>query len=143
MWGDKHRMMCRGFSLAAQHHEHLERRVCGVAMLAKPKSEAWLLCALRPPAYQHCAALEDEPGNDASPRSLKIQLMEALGVEADPTPAVLERLDAGEIDAIRIDMPSFNQLRRELRAALEQLGYRVEPGSLGAETPLLQHGAEE
>jgi hypothetical protein len=142
MWGDKYKMMCRGFSLAAQHHEHLERRVCGVAMLAKPKSEAWLLCALRPPAYQHCAALEDEPGNDASPRSLKAQLMEALGVEGDPTPVVLERLGAGALDASRIVMPSFNQLRCDLRAALERLGYRVEPGSLGAETPLLQHAEE-
>ena len=46
----------------------------GVPMVPKPKSEAWLLCALKENPYQHCASLEDESGNDASPNSLKKQL---------------------------------------------------------------------
>ncbi len=50
----------------------------GVPMLAKPKSEAWLLCAAKDNPYQHCAALENLPGNDDSPASAKMQLDDAL-----------------------------------------------------------------
>lgn len=130
MWSDKYRMMCRGF-------EDMMRqdgcKVRGVAMLATPKSEAWLLCALRAPVYQRCAALEDEPGNDASPNALKGQLARVLGEDGDVTPAVLSYIRAGHIDALRIDMPSFNQFRRDLREALAVLCYPVECGALGAE----------
>jgi len=52
----------------------------GVAMIPKPKSEAWLLCALRNKAYENCQKLEDRSGNDDSPNSLKKEL-DALGIE--------------------------------------------------------------
>ncbi|NGZ26461.1 MAG: hypothetical protein G8345_06200 [Magnetococcales bacterium] len=42
----------------------------GVAMLAKPTSEAWLLCALKN-QYQGCARLEELPGNRESDRHPK------------------------------------------------------------------------
>jgi hypothetical protein len=106
-------------------------------MLAKPKSEAWLLCALRPTnKYQSCAALEDESGNDASPNSLKAQLAHALGVPAATTEALLDAIDADRIDALQIDMPSLNQLRHDLRLALDALGYQNIPeGTAGPERP--------
>jgi len=43
----------------------------GVAMIPKPKSEAWLLCALKNKPYESCEKLEDRSGNDDSPNSLK------------------------------------------------------------------------
>lgn len=130
MWSDKYKMMCRGFELMTQQEGC---RVRGVAMLAKPKSEAWLLCALRTPAYQRCAALEDESGNDASPNALKGQLARVLDEDGDVTPAVLSHIEDRRIDALHIDMPSFNQFRRDLREALSALGYAVEVGALGTE----------
>ncbi|UOO85695.1 hypothetical protein [Neisseria arctica] len=44
----------------------------GVAMLAKPKSESWLLCLVD--SYQNGQKYEEGPGNDDSPKSLKKQL---------------------------------------------------------------------
>lgn len=49
----------------------------GVAMLPKPKSEAWLLCAIQN-NYQHCANLEDLSGNDNAPNNAKKLLNQAL-----------------------------------------------------------------
>ena len=37
----------------------------GVPMLAKPKSEAWLLAACKNDPYQHCHLLENESGNES------------------------------------------------------------------------------
>ena len=64
-WQEKWDSICDGFKAAK-----FER---GVPMLPKPKSEAWLLCAWGK-NYVSCDALEDAPGNDASPNSLKKQL---------------------------------------------------------------------
>jgi hypothetical protein len=64
------RSMLTGFEV-----EHIST---GVPMIPKPKSEAWILCALRN-NYQHCAKLEDESGNDRSPNPLKQQLEDYLG----------------------------------------------------------------
>lgn len=90
----------------------------GVPMLPKPKSEAWLLCALKSPQpYQNCAELERASGNDRSPRSLKQQLTEVLG--QNPTREVLcDQLRSWKVDVFRIDMPSFNAFRERLEAAL-------------------------
>jgi len=47
----------------------------GVPMLPNPKSEAWLLCALKKPRpYQDCDRIEAGSGNAAAPDSLKAQL---------------------------------------------------------------------
>ena len=47
-------------------------------MIPKPKSEAWVLCALSK-LYKECDELEDRSGNDNSPNSLKRELEELLG----------------------------------------------------------------
>jgi hypothetical protein len=112
-WRDKVQSMLNGFA-----YEAFEG---GVPMVPNPKSEAWLLCALRQQQpYQHCQSLEDASGNDASPNSLKAQLAAALGEH--PGASLLASLvEQGRVDAHRIDMPSFNQFKR-------CLAHRLHPG---------------
>lgn len=102
----------------------------GVPMVPRPKSEAWLLCALKEPAYQHCEALEDAPGNDRSPRSLKGRLTETIGHEAtaeEQAQWVRER----RVDPAQIEMPSFEAFRGALEQALRRIGLPPAPGSDG------------
>lgn len=87
-------------------------------MVPRPKSEAWLLCALRPSAYANCAQLEDASGNDASPNSLKQQLEKVAGAASADEQA--QWLRDGTVDVNRIDMPSFNAFRGELERALNR-----------------------
>lgn len=54
----------------------------GIPMVPRPKSEAWLLCAVKENPYQHCGSLEDLPGNDNSPNSAKQMLARSLGMDA-------------------------------------------------------------
>src|SRR5262249_19782881 len=68
---DRRRSMLDGFA-----EEHFPR---GVPMIPKPKSEAWLLCALKANPYQNCADLEDRSGSDHAPNPLKGELNECLG----------------------------------------------------------------
>jgi hypothetical protein len=94
---------------------------------AAPKSEAWLLCALRPPGYANCALLEDASGNDASPNSLKQQLA-ALSGGTDPSAD--EQADwvvTGAVDPLRIDMPSFNAFKQALHTAAQNAGWPLLP----------------
>jgi hypothetical protein len=107
-WQEKFDSIKRGFEIV----EYL----CGVPMVPRPKSEAWLLCALRPPAYADCAQLEDASGNDASPNSLKHQLEKVAGEIGADGQAHWVRERA--VDVQRIDMPSFNAFRSELERAL-------------------------
>lgn len=53
----------------------------GVPMVPRPKSEAWMLCGFfkRENATRDCHWLEDEPGNDASPNSLKARMANHVG----------------------------------------------------------------
>jgi hypothetical protein len=97
LWSEKHRSMLDGFA-----EEEFSR---GVPMLPKPKSEAWVLCALKN-QYEGCNTLEDRSGNDNSPNSLKKELQKHLG--EPPTREVLCRLVTDRaIDVQRIEMPSF------------------------------------
>jgi hypothetical protein len=111
-WRDKVQSMLNGFAF-----EGFEG---GVPMVPNPKSEAWLLCALKgQQPYQHCESLEGASGNDASENSLKAQLAAALGEH--PGASLLASLvQQGRVDAHRIDMPSFNQFKR-------CLGHRLHP----------------
>ncbi|MDQ7016882.1 MAG: hypothetical protein Q9N68_10960 [Gammaproteobacteria bacterium] len=84
----------------------------GVPMIPKPKSEAWLLCALSKD-YQHCDALESESGNDNAPHSLKTQLARVLAGEVSAQ-GIADRVREHNIDVCRIDMPSFNQFKCRL-----------------------------
>ncbi|MDZ7616491.1 MAG: hypothetical protein U1E05_05760 [Patescibacteria group bacterium] len=109
LWEDKRLSMINGFA-----QEEFPR---GVPMIPKPKSEAWLLCALKPNPYQGCNALEQRSGNDRSPNSLKAELAEGLG-----EPASREMLNSlladGTIDIHRIRMPSFDAFRSDLEQAI-------------------------
>lgn len=113
-WSDKWQSMRSGFQRAG-----LGAR--GVPMLPKPKSEAWLLCAVAN-AYQHCQALEDLPGNDDSPHSAKMQLQAALGGDAS-TEAQLNWLAEHGFDhqAVAADMPSYQQFKASLAAAIDEV----------------------
>jgi hypothetical protein len=91
----------------------VEQISTGVPMIPKPKSEAWILCALRN-QYQNCGKLEDESGNDDAPNSLKQQLEEYLG-EPGSRIVLNDKIDAGEIDIDRIkDMPSLTAFKNRL-----------------------------
>lgn len=109
-WGLKRQSMIDGFEAAGFEH--------GVPMIPKPKSEAWLICALKPTPYASCAALENRSGNDHSPKSLKSELEALLGEPA--TREVLNSLvEGGRVDPARIDMPSFLAFRDRLISVLE------------------------
>lgn len=90
----------------------------GIALVPKPTSEAWFICATKPIPYQHCTQLEHElSGNDRSPeRAPKTILGQHLG-NPGYTRHDLNNL-VGEIDVTRIDMPSFNQLREQVKTAI-------------------------
>lgn len=92
----------------------------GVPMLPQPKSEAWLLCACRQPAYQHCEQLEQESGNDRSPNPLKAQL-DALLDGASSAVQLTDAVRCGRVDPQRIDMPSYNAFRARLEEVLGQV----------------------
>ncbi len=97
-----------------------EKVETGVPMVPKPKSEAWLLCALRN-KYQHCAALENKSGNDKSPNNLKKQLHKYLG-EPATRELLNDKIDQGEIHINRIeDMPSLNKFKERLDEVLDRL----------------------
>ncbi|WP_413663219.1 hypothetical protein ACG1BZ_19245 [Microbulbifer sp. CNSA002] len=108
-WRDKRKSILAGF--AAEGYE------LGVAMIPKPKSEAWLLCAVKDNPYQHCEHLENESGNDCAQNPLKTQLDNALDNNSS-THAVNERVRNKEINAELIDMPSLNVFKEDLRQAV-------------------------
>jgi hypothetical protein len=110
-WQAKWDSMIGGFRFEDYH--------CGVPMLPKPKSEAWVLCALKPQQpYQHCRRIEDASGNDASPNSLKIQLEVVLG-EPGSCEVLVDKVKNAEIDPFQItDMPSFLAFRCHLESVL-------------------------
>ncbi|WP_310485297.1 hypothetical protein [Chamaesiphon sp. VAR_48_metabat_403] len=104
-WQDKWKSMLNGFEAG--------QISTGVPMIPKPKSEAWVLCALRN-KYQNCGKIEDESGNDDSPNSLKQQLEEYLG-ESGSRMLLNDKIDAGEIDLNQIiDMPSLTAFKNRL-----------------------------
>jgi hypothetical protein len=110
-WRVKQKSMLDGFDV--------EEFETGVPMVPNPKSEAWLLCALKHnQPYQHCNTLEKESGNDNAPRSLKSQLEHALGEK--PTRELLSKMvQTRKVDAEKIDMESFNAFCECLQSVLE------------------------
>lgn len=105
-WADKRESMIQGFKA--------EKFELGVPMVPKPKSEAWLLCATKTNPYQHCAALEDESGNDKAGRvPLKDQLSASLNGDSS-TEHLNELVNDRQIDVEQIDMPSFNVFKADL-----------------------------
>jgi hypothetical protein len=114
-WPDyeaKRLSMAHGF--LAQEFEN------GVPFVAQPKSEAWLLCALKND-YKHCAVLEGRSGNDDSPKSLKGELETHLG-EPATREKLNELIDDGEIDLAQIiDMKSMTDFQDSMKAVLGRI----------------------
>lgn len=112
LWQDKHQSMIEGFRDGGI--------TTGVPMLAKPISEAWLLCALKN-QYQGCAVLENVSASPQSPHSLKKQLQEVLG-ENTGGDFLSDKVKSNEIDISRIDMPSMNAFKNRMDQVLDSLG---------------------
>jgi hypothetical protein len=107
LWSTKRQSMIQGFT-----EEKLTR---GVAMVPKPKSEAWLLFALKY-KYQQAEVLENRPGNDHSPNSLKAELEDHSGVLLGEDLNAL--ISSRQVDFEKMDMPSFHAFRADLEKAI-------------------------
>jgi hypothetical protein len=103
LWEDKRQSMLDGFE-----EERFSR---GVPMIPRPKSEAWLICALK--RNRACESLESRSGNDNSPHSLKAELNALLG--AQPSREKLcDLVNEKKVDINKITMPSFDRFRARL-----------------------------
>ena len=109
-WKHKRDSMINGFQ--AEGFEF------GVPMIPKPKSEAWLLCAVKENPYQACGGLEDESGNDSAEHPLKAQLSAALNGK-DSIDEINDMLLKGSIDVHQIDMLSFNAFKDNLKEVVK------------------------
>lgn len=111
LWQDKWQSMRNGF-------DRSPLGLRGVPMLPKPKSEAWLLCAVQN-NYQHCQPLEDLSGNDAVAGSAKALLDHAMHGNASTQEQVTWLADNGfDHAAVASMMPSYNQFKQSMAAAM-------------------------
>ncbi|PZW62873.1 hypothetical protein F471_04505 [Pseudomonas sp. URMO17WK12:I1] len=114
VWGEKHQSIVSGFERAGYRS--------GVPMLALPKSEAWLLCAIKDNPYQNCADLERLSGNDDSPNSAKSQLEAFLG-ERGSREKILEWMEQNPFDHDEVSrqMGSYSAFKERMTEVLEGL----------------------
>jgi hypothetical protein len=115
-WSDKRNSMLKGFAV-----ENLE---LGVPMVPNPKSEAWILCAVKDNPYQACGNIENESGNDNSPNPLKQQLQGALDGK-NSTEELNGMMHSGAIDVLQIDMNSYNHFKDDLLAVVRTVSGKV------------------
>jgi len=106
IWEDKVESIENGFKM--------EKFTRGVAMVPKPKSEAWLICALKKEPYMQCNKLEDRSGNDDSPNNLKDEL-KSFNISLD---TINDMIRNEQIDIEKIDMPSFKYFAEKLNNLL-------------------------
>ncbi|MFJ5400656.1 hypothetical protein [Pectobacterium sp. CHL-2024] len=94
----------------------------GIAMIPRPKSEAWMLCAIQND-YQHCARLEDTlPGNDDAPNSAKMQLDEAMAHASGSQDQVNWIWEHNfDVAALADEMESYREFSQGLKRALDSL----------------------
>lgn len=108
-WPEKQASMLAGFAEEGFSN--------GVPMIPKPKSEAWLICALKRNPYRGCDALEDRSGNDNSPNSLKAELARLL--KGSPSrESLCQLVQDRTVDIDRIKMPSFLAFRSRLEEVI-------------------------
>lgn len=111
LWKDKVESIENGFNA-----EHITN---GVAMVPKPKSEAWLICPLKSNSYQNCKDLEKRSGNDTSPNSLKdVELKKILEEKGIEYSDINELIKSEKIDLDKIDMESFNYFKEKINSLL-------------------------
>ncbi len=93
----------------------------GVAMVPQPTSEAWLICSCKVEPYQHCTQLETQlSGNDRSPdRAPKKVLGRLLNNEEYHRGDLWPVVEGIELD--RLDMPTFNRFRDDLKQGIRNL----------------------
>lgn len=89
-------------------------------MLAEPKSEAWLLCAVKDEPYQHCEQLEKLSGNDNSPESLKTKLAQVLD-EKNSSEELSQMVQNKEINIERINMTSVVAFKMRLNKVMQKV----------------------
>lgn len=97
------------------------QNITGIAMVPKPTSEAWFICHAGTPPYQHCHLLETSlAGNqDSEERSPKVHLANLLGRERLVRDDLIELARA--VDVEKLDMPSFNQFKNDIKRAMESI----------------------
>ena len=93
----------------------------GIAMIPKPTSEAWLICALKEHPYQHCAELEQNlSGNDkAGARAPKVQLANILNNPDYNRETLIQCVE--KLDPEALEMPSYQDFREQLNQAVVHL----------------------
>lgn len=93
----------------------------GVPMVPRPKSEAWILCALREPPYLHCGNLEEWSGNDNSPNSLKAELHRVTGGKSSGE-EIRRWIEENKYNHVLVaqQMPSFQVFKEDLLRAINQ-----------------------
>lgn len=104
-WSDKWDSILKGF--AAAYFD------AGVPMIPKPISEAWLLCALKCRPYQNCTPLEKRSSSPKADRPLKKELSDACGGKSSRSD-LCTLVENGRINALQINMPSFNAFKKRL-----------------------------
>lgn len=109
LWNDKIKSMEIAFA---------QEEINGIPMIPNPKSEAWLICALKSNPYQHCEQLESRSGNDDSPNNLKDELKAILSTIEKEYNDINEMIKNEEIDIYKIKMPSFNYFLEKLESIL-------------------------
>lgn len=90
----------------------------GVAMIPRPKSESWLICALKKTPYQSCNSLEKRSGNDDSPNNLKDELIDILEKRNIEYNDINLMIKDGSIDIDKIEMDSFVYFKNKLEELL-------------------------
>ena len=90
-------------------------------MVPQPTSEAWLICSCKVEPYQHCTQLETQlSGNDRSPdRAPKKVLGRLLNNEEYHRGDLWPVVEGIELD--RLDMPTFNRFRDDLKQGIRNL----------------------
>lgn len=91
--------------------------VAGVPMVAKPKSEAWLISGITGSSDHEGKPLEEWPGSDHAPRPLKRALADLID-EQPSRESLSEMVRDGRILVERINVPKFTTFRTRLEAVL-------------------------
>lgn len=128
LWQEKWKSIQRGFA-----EVNCEK---GIPMVAKPTSEAWLLCGMQSSPYQNCAALETTVSHsDKSPCCGKKLLKDAIAAAGETSSSFADLVVGGKVDAHRIDMPSYNEFKSRLTYVVTQMVGKITPKKFGADLP--------